>query len=184
MGISDSTSPLAHSGFQSSWSVAPGQVSMADIVKMGRSHGKLSDTSAPPSAVVSHCDVHQSSKMLGINSVPEAPTRQHVHPQEEWPSIEQPPTLSVSSALDQKIDVPVEEDNTDNTSKENHLGSLSTSIISEQEENTDGTSLFDDSNFPRDMSSYQLHRYDHNEGAFLYCSSDQYFSFRKKIIAH
>lgn len=101
-GISSSSQPS--SGFQSSWLGVPGQVSMADIVKMGRPHNKAPPHKnvnnhhvlAPPAAV-SHQELHSSqghSKVSEFNSEPEVATSQHVSPNDEWPSIEHPPAMS------------------------------------------------------------------------------------------
>ncbi|KAK1556480.1 hypothetical protein Q3G72_005643 [Acer saccharum] len=106
-GISSSSQPS--SGFQSAWMGVPGQVSMADIVKMGRPQNKASAMQnsahqsvnnrhvvAPP--VASHHDLNSSydhaSKVSEINTEPEVAT----DPNDEWPSIEQPSTGS--SVLD------------------------------------------------------------------------------------
>ncbi|GKA61096.1 putative GBF-interacting protein [Tanacetum coccineum] len=60
------------SGYQSAWSGAPGQKSMADIVKMGRPQNKAYATPNPSQQSISH------------NHVPEY----NASPDNDWPSIE------------------------------------------------------------------------------------------------
>ncbi|KAI8525779.1 hypothetical protein RHMOL_Rhmol13G0256400 [Rhododendron molle] len=103
VGASDGMSSLPSSGYQPSWSGVPGQVSMADIVKMGRPHGKASSTTNTshygvnePHSNGSHCNVRSSEDYL---SEPGVGNGQHVSPTEEWPLVEQPPTASVPPVL-------------------------------------------------------------------------------------
>ena len=107
-GVSSSAQPTP--GYQSAWMGVPGQVSMADIVKMGRPQNKASTmpshqsvnhqhATAPPLAA-SHHDFHSSEnhapKVVEINTEPEIDVNQRVHSNDEWPSIEQPTTASAS----------------------------------------------------------------------------------------
>ncbi|XP_041025705.1 uncharacterized protein LOC121266066 isoform X3 [Juglans microcarpa x Juglans regia] len=107
-GISLSAQP---SGFQSPWLGVPGHVSMADIVKMGRPHGKASNVSNPhiqnnilatSSGAILH-DSHSlqdhASKVSDINAESGLATNQHLPPADEWPAIEQPPATTVSSVV-------------------------------------------------------------------------------------
>ncbi|KAH9797621.1 RNA polymerase II degradation factor-like protein (DUF1296) [Citrus sinensis] len=203
-GISSSSQPS--SGFQSSWLGVPGQVSMADIVKMGRPHNKAPPHKnvnnhhvlAPPAAV-SHQELHSSqghSKVSEFNSEPEVATSQHVSPNDEWPSIEHPPAMSsvlegsAQSELytkpahselytnpsnlsvdrtDQQIEaqldeVEEEEDGPHEIPKTNHVGSAPVSSRNMQEDNSGGSSLFEN-NLYNNMSSYQPHRhaFEHDE---------------------
>ncbi|KAJ6893798.1 hypothetical protein NC652_027770 [Populus alba x Populus x berolinensis] len=109
-----SSSPQPSPVYQSAWMGVPGQVSMADIVKMGRPQNKASiilphqsvnhhHAAAPPLAA-SHNDFHSSenyaSKVVEITAEPEMATSQHNHSNDEWPSIEQPTVAITSSVRD------------------------------------------------------------------------------------
>lgn len=118
-GISSSSQPT--SGLQSAWFGSPGQVSMADIVKMGRPNSKASAVSnsphhnvnncqaavAPPS-VAPHHDLHSSQghtlNVSEIGNESELSLRQHVPSNEEWPSIENPAAANFSSVLEAPAD--------------------------------------------------------------------------------
>ncbi|XP_057948682.1 uncharacterized protein LOC131144215 isoform X3 [Malania oleifera] len=118
IGAADGTSSSSQpsSGFQPAWLGVPGQVSMADIVKMGRPHGKASSESNPshhsfnnhhvlasPSAAAHH-DLHSSqdhsSKVSELNSEPGVVISHHAPPNDEWPLVEQPPAASLSCVLE------------------------------------------------------------------------------------
>lgn len=112
-GVSSSSKP---SGFQSAWLGVPGQVSMADIVKMGRPQNKASampshhsvnhlHSSATPLAP-SPYDLHSSENHASqvSETEPEVVASQHVHSSDEWPSIEQPPAATVPSILEVPAD--------------------------------------------------------------------------------
>ncbi|XP_059669194.1 uncharacterized protein LOC132314326 isoform X2 [Cornus florida] len=112
-GISSSSQPS--SGYQSSWLGVPGQVSMADIVKMGRPHVKTSNTSYPSHHYVnhnhvqaSHPDLHSSedhaSKVSERNFEPVVGAGQHVSPNDEWPLVEQPPATIFPSVVEPLAD--------------------------------------------------------------------------------
>ncbi|XP_057463062.1 uncharacterized protein LOC130753128 isoform X1 [Actinidia eriantha] len=99
------------SGYQSAWSGVPGQVSMADIVKRGRSNGKASTTANPSQYGVSQHHVQTSrsnvsrhewrsyedhaSKVEEFNTEPVFGTAHHVSPNDDWPLIERPPSAGV-----------------------------------------------------------------------------------------
>uniref|UniRef100_A0A5B6ZG77 GBF-interacting protein 1 N-terminal domain-containing protein n=1 Tax=Davidia involucrata TaxID=16924 RepID=A0A5B6ZG77_DAVIN len=115
-----SSSSQLSSGYQSTWLGVPGQVSMADIVKMGRPHGKASTTPNPsyhsgnhhhvqaPPSTVSHHDFRSSedhaSKVSLMKPEPGVGMGQHVSANDEWPLIEQPPAVSVPSLLEPPAD--------------------------------------------------------------------------------
>ncbi|KAM3748572.1 hypothetical protein ACB098_05G118900 [Castanea mollissima] len=115
-GISSSTQP---SGFQSTWLGGPGHVSMADIVKMGKPHGKASAVPSPPlqganhqnvlatSSAAAHHNLHSlqdhSSMVSDINTEPGVFTSQQLPPNDEWPAIE-PPTSSLPSVVEAPSD--------------------------------------------------------------------------------
>ncbi|XP_031284503.1 GBF-interacting protein 1-like [Pistacia vera] len=191
--ISSTTQPS--SGFQSAWLGVPGQISMADIVKMGRPQSKAPPLHnvnnrhvvAPPSAA-SHHDMHSSQDhATDINTDPGVAMSLHAPPNDEWPSIEQLPNVSsvleapapselytnqsnmsldrtdqqIKSQLDEDQE---EEDDTDETPSANHVGSASVSSRNIPEDNSGGSSLFDN-NLYNNMSSYQSHRhaFEHDE---------------------
>ncbi|XP_010056860.2 uncharacterized protein LOC104444809 [Eucalyptus grandis] len=111
--ISSSVQPSP--GLQRAWAGVPGQVSMADIVKMGRPQGKVSGTSnpplhqgvLPPSSAVSHDDfqqLDQSSKVYMSDPNDDWPLDEHhaPPPSDEWPPFENSRT-AVSSTLDSQV---------------------------------------------------------------------------------
>ncbi|CAB4276363.1 unnamed protein product [Prunus armeniaca] len=101
-------------GYQSAWVGVPGQVSMADIVKMGRPQAKTSTTPKPPNHSGNHHDVvapseaafhhnlHPSQdhvpKVSATHTEPGAAASQYLSPNDEWPLID-PPSVSMSSVL-------------------------------------------------------------------------------------
>lgn len=112
-GILSSSQPS--SGFQSAWLGVPGQVSMADIVKMGRPQikaaavpnssihsGNHNNVPAPSGAL--HHNLHlsqdHSSKVSEMHSDPGVVPSQD----DEWPSIEQPSAASLSSVVEGPVD--------------------------------------------------------------------------------
>ncbi|XP_021598530.1 uncharacterized protein LOC110604598 isoform X3 [Manihot esculenta] len=198
-GLSQSLQPP--SGFQSSWLGGPGQVSMADIVKMGRPHNKASAMPphhgvnlhhpAAPSLAASNHDLHLSenhtAKISEINAEQEVTASQCVHSNDEWPSTEQPTASSISSVLEvpadtelyaDPADLPLDrisqhmksqlddvlpaEDGHAETLNGNHGGPASVSSRNMQEDNSVGSSIFDN-NLYGNVSSYQPpgHAYEH-----------------------
>ena len=113
-----SSSPQPSPVYQSAWMGVPGQVSMADIVKMGRPQNKASvilphqsvnhHRAAASLLAASHNDFHSSenyaSKVVEITAEPEMATSQHNHSNDEWPSIEQPTAAITSSVRDVPAD--------------------------------------------------------------------------------
>ncbi|XP_034932445.1 uncharacterized protein [Populus alba] len=192
--VSSSSQPSP--GYQSAWIGVPGQVSLADIVKMGRPQNKASTmpshqsvnhhhATAPPLAA-SHHDFHSSenhaSKVVEINTEPEIDVNQHVHSNDEWPSIEQPTAASASPVREvpadselygdlsnlpldrgsqhvksQFDDVQSSED-ADESFDANHLGPASVSTRNMQEDCSGGSSIFDN-NMYGNINSYQSHRH-------------------------
>ncbi|CAO2842247.1 unnamed protein product [Amaranthus hypochondriacus] len=106
------------SGFQSAWSGKPGQMSMADIVKMGRPQGKTSNTlttshqhanNHPPLASSTvgaphdwHTSQNYSAKVLEVN--PDSGMSRPAPPNDDWPLEEEPPAASVSADVDPPVD--------------------------------------------------------------------------------
>lgn len=186
-GLSSATQP---SGFQSSWLGVPGHVSMADIVKMGRPHGKASTVSNSHihSNVLATSD--HSSKVVDIHGEPGIAVNQHLSANDDWPAIEQPPVATLSSVVEAPSDsdpyadpsispmdrgnqhtkfqldeIEVAEDLPGEMLNANHVGPASVSSRSMQEDNSGGASVFDNSSY-MDMNSYQPHRHalEHSEG--------------------
>ncbi|XAR59303.1 hypothetical protein NMG60_11015083 [Bertholletia excelsa] len=106
-GVMSSSQPS--SGSQSAWSGVPGLVSMADIVKMGRSHGKTSGTAnssqhgisqhhgQAAGSVVSRDSRHDLGPsedyvptVSELNLEPGVHMGHHFSPNDDWPLIEQP----------------------------------------------------------------------------------------------
>ncbi|KAJ8761921.1 hypothetical protein K2173_006523 [Erythroxylum novogranatense] len=202
-GFSSSSQPS--SGFQSAWLGASGQASMADIVKMGRPHNKVSavpphhniyhqSDSAHPLAA-SHYDLHLSnncaSNVPEIKGMPEVvASQQHMHSEDEWPSIEDQPPASVSSVLEVPADselyldpanmplsrvtkhtrpqvddvLPIEDDHVENL-RGNHAVSASVSSKDDRKDDSGGSALLED-NLYGDLSSYEPHNhtFEHNQG--------------------
>ncbi|KAI6705823.1 hypothetical protein NL676_008785 [Syzygium grande] len=111
--ISSSVQPSQ--GLQRAWAGVPGQVSMADIVKMGRPQGKVSGTSnapihqgvLPPSSAISHDDFQQLDQSAGVymsdpNDDWPLDEQQAPPPSDEWPPFENSRN-AVSSTLDSQV---------------------------------------------------------------------------------
>lgn len=94
-GISSSSQPA--SGHQTPWFGAPGQLSMADIVKMGRPQNKTTNSK-------------QNANMRSeINHEHEANANHQAPVKEEWPTIQKPlapgtSSVSVASAESEVCD--------------------------------------------------------------------------------
>lgn len=95
-GIMSSSQPS--SGFQPAWVGIPGQLSMADIVKMGRPHGKASlshHNVSPPPLGVSNQNLHPSQNHSSVVSEAQIEggfSSRDIHANDEWPLIEHPPS--------------------------------------------------------------------------------------------
>jgi hypothetical protein len=114
--MSSSTQP---SGFQSAWVGVPGHVSMADIVKMGRPHGKASTVANPSihsgshhnvltTSAATHHNLHplqdHAANVTDINAEPGVATNQHLPSDDDWPAIEQQPAAILSSVVEAPSD--------------------------------------------------------------------------------
>ncbi|KAK6124146.1 hypothetical protein DH2020_042119 [Rehmannia glutinosa] len=178
---------LPVSGYQSAWAGAPGQVSMADIVKMGRPQNKASNA---PNA--SHHNVHVPSTNASHHNLrfpedhasndPESSVQQ---PSNEWPSIEKPAAtkaipvpdytvdseqhLEASGVPSDSINQPYEEeevqeaeDDDPEYSGENDVGSDSISSRKISEDDSRSASLFENDLY-KNMGSYQHQAHDSRE---------------------
>ncbi|KAL3522638.1 hypothetical protein ACH5RR_015472 [Cinchona calisaya] len=112
------SSPSQPSGYQPAWVGAPGQVSMADIVKMGKLHSKAPNTPSM-SNNVNHQHIQGSSssaynnlrfsedhvsKVSEDHLEPGVSPAEHVSIDDEWPSIEPPVHTSVPSVSKPPVD--------------------------------------------------------------------------------
>ncbi|KAL8511779.1 hypothetical protein ACS0TY_018277 [Phlomoides rotata] len=95
-GTADGTSSFVQpvSEYQSAWVGVPGQVSMADIVRMGRPHNKASNA---PNASHHHVQDPSTTELLNNHA-------QQVPVTDEWPSIEKPAPSNAISVPDYAVD--------------------------------------------------------------------------------
>ncbi|KAK7399719.1 hypothetical protein VNO78_10908 [Psophocarpus tetragonolobus] len=190
--VCDGLSSSQHGGLQSPWAVNPGQVSMADIVRMGRPQAKASlpnsslhsgnhqNVFAPPAPSQNNLHSLQghASKVSETNNEHSFAINSNVELEDEWPSIEHQPVVSVSSVVDghptseyhtnstnsgeanQLLKTHVNEFVAEDDPVENadNVGSASISAKSISEENPESTSVFDGSLY-KDINSYQPHRH-------------------------
>ncbi|XP_076906211.1 uncharacterized protein LOC143562220 isoform X3 [Bidens hawaiensis] len=95
--VTDNTATVSQQpppAFQSSWG-APGQKSMADIVKMGRPQNKAYSTQVPPQPPSTHYDDYASKAPITHG---EQHDSYHAFNDDDWP-VEQPQTVSVQSVV-------------------------------------------------------------------------------------
>ncbi|KAH1250900.1 GBF-interacting protein 1 [Glycine max] len=185
--VCDGLSSSQYGGMQSPWVANPGQVSMADIVRMGRPQAKASmhnsslhsgshqNVFAPPEA--SHNNLHSlqghASKVSETNNDRGFAINSNVEQNDEWPLIEHQPAVSVSSVVD---DHPTSEYHTNSSNSGEANQQLKTHVnefvaeddpvenpdnvgsASISEENPESTSVFDGSTY-KDINSYQSHRH-------------------------
>ncbi|WVZ22923.1 hypothetical protein V8G54_001467 [Vigna mungo] len=186
--VCDGLSSSQHGGLQSAWMANPGQVSMADIVRMGRPQAKTSIPNsslhsgnnqhvfAPPAS--SQHNLHSlqghASKVSETNNDQGFGFNSNVEQNDEWPSIEHQSAVCVSSVVD---DQPTSEyhTNSSNSAEANrqlktHVNELvaeddpvenpdnAGSVKSTSEDNPESTSAFDGSSY-NDMNPYQPHRH-------------------------
>jgi len=111
---------LPSAGFQTAWGGMAGQVSMADIVKMGRPHGKGSSSSntsqqhnnnqhsvasaARPQSSDLHASLNHAFLVSETNIGSGITESHHVPPNDEWTLDEEPPAASVSSVVEPSVD--------------------------------------------------------------------------------
>ncbi|GFP91266.1 hypothetical protein PHJA_001270600 [Phtheirospermum japonicum] len=157
------------SGYQSAWSGAPGQVSMADIVKMGRPHNNTA-SNAPNTS-------HQNQRFPEDHDLPTT--------NDDWPSIEKPPAVTNAISVvpeytvdsEQYLEAPgaadsvdrpyeaeeVEEEEYDDTENygANNVGSDSISSRNIPEDSR-SVSLFENDLY-KNMGSYQHQAHDFHE---------------------
>ncbi|PIN13818.1 hypothetical protein CDL12_13546 [Handroanthus impetiginosus] len=166
---------------------------MADIVKMGRPHNKASNAPSASSHNVSGPSINTSHHNLRFSEDhaskdPESGTStvQHVPANEEWPSIEKPPTTKVISVPDTTVNtelhveasvVPSESINQRSEAEEvqeteedgiessaaNDVGSDSISSRKIPEDDSRSASLFENDLY-KNMGSYQHQARDFHEG--------------------
>ncbi|KAK6264520.1 hypothetical protein SCA6_019954 [Theobroma cacao] len=146
-----------------------------------------------PPLAASHPNLHSpqdhASKVSDVTYEPDVTTNQHVPPSDEWPPIENPSAASVTSVLEAPADsglyanasnLPLDRTNQHiksqleeasavddgplETLNANHVGSPSISSRNIQEDDSGGSSLFDN-NLYKDMNSYQpqRHAFEHDE---------------------
>ncbi|KAG6594498.1 GBF-interacting protein 1, partial [Cucurbita argyrosperma subsp. sororia] len=204
LGVGDGAISSSQStfGYQSTWMGAQGQVSMADIVKMGKPQGKSSSVQntslqgasslnsipfqSAPSHQNFHSAQHQASTVSEVHSGPGIVSQQ-TSLDDEWPSIEPPQPVSISSTIESpavlelhsnpanvSLDaasqhihqdkVQVVEGGSVDTIDANHAAHASILGRNIQEDNSGGTSV-SDNNLYEDMSSYLPHRHaiEHDE---------------------
>lgn len=188
-GAADPVSSTIHpaSGYQSAWIGTPGQVSMADIVKMGRQHNKASNsTSASHHNSRFPAEYESKDPDSGISSAQQLPIY------EEWPSIEKPPASNVipdsgytvtseqhvdssdvpSDGINQQSEAEEEEvQEKEDDDIENSIGNdvESDSVSSRKipEDDSGGASLFENDLY-KDMGSYPHQAHDFHEGDCFY----------------
>lgn len=198
MGTADGmpSSAKTASGYQSAWAGGPGQVSMADIVRMGKpqikashAHHNIQDTSAtePFPHLRSHADHPSKVNQSEVSSDQLAPIT------DEWP-VEQPAPgnaisvpeyvvdaelhpegsrSSVSDGIDHHYEAEeVEEREDDNTgfSGGNDSNSISIPRRKLPEDDSRGSSLFENELY-QNLASYQSEApdYERHEGKIFFC---------------
>ncbi|KAI3466795.1 hypothetical protein Pfo_023458 [Paulownia fortunei] len=190
-GTADSTPSVVQpaSGYQSAWVGVPGQVSMADIVRMGRPLNKGSNA---PNA--SHHNIQDPLTTESLHNLifpadhapkvhqSEVSSVQHVPTNDEWPSIEKPPASNVISLPEYTVDselhpdasgvsldginhhseveeVQEKEDDNIESSGGNDVGTVSVSSRKTPEDDSRGASLFENELY-KSMGSYQSEAHD------------------------
>ncbi|KAF7149930.1 hypothetical protein RHSIM_Rhsim02G0154100 [Rhododendron simsii] len=108
--VNDTLSSSQPPGYHAAWSGVPGQVSMADIVKMGRSHCKASSGANPSQYGVNQHHIQTSrssednvSKVLELNHELVVGTGHHVSSNDDWPLMEQPLAVLVPPVIEQPV---------------------------------------------------------------------------------
>lgn len=155
MGTADGmpSSVKTASGYQSAWASGPGQVSMADIVRMGKphikasqaptaSHHNIQDTSATESfpQLRSHAD-HPSK----VNQS-EVSSDQHVPITDEWPSVEQPAPGNAISVPEYAVDAELHPEGSRSSVSDGIDHHYEAEEVQEREDDNTGNSGGNDSN--------------------------------------
>ncbi|KAI9120764.1 hypothetical protein K1719_007797 [Acacia pycnantha] len=197
IGMADGLSSASHhGGLHSAWMGSSGQMSMADIVKMGRPQVKASlpnssihsgnhqNVLSPPAA--SHHNLHplqsHAPNVPETNSDQGFTLSQSISQNNEWPSIDHHPAISVSSVVDMHANSDLYanssnlgeanwqqtshfDDHVDEGPVENadNVEPPSISAKSLSDDNVGGASF--DGNLYNDLNSYQSHShpFDNNE---------------------
>ncbi|KAL2524312.1 Kinase-related protein of unknown function (DUF1296) [Abeliophyllum distichum] len=179
-GVSSGLQPS--SGYQPAWVGVPGQVSMADIVKMGRPQNKASSALNVANDGNQHHVQGPSSTTVHHNS------SQDVSAIDEWPSIERPAAAKMHSVPEPPVEselhpdasnLPFDRSDQHSQTEEvweaeddddienlgtNDMGSTTISSRNIPEDNSGGASLFEN-NLYENMGSYQPHghAFEHQE---------------------
>lgn len=129
----------------------------------------------PPAALQSNLQ-DQASKVADISYEPDGTKNQQVSPRDEWPPIENPSAASVTSVLEAPAESGLYlkshleesqavDDGPLETVNNNHVRSPSISSRNIQEDNSRGSSLYDNDLY-KDVNSYQPQRpaFENEEG--------------------
>jgi len=108
--FSEDTPMHAAAGFRSPWSGVPGQLSMADIVKMGRPQGRASSNvnssqyhaTASQAAPTPH-ELYSSQSYAPKVDLDSGAAGTQSTPDDDWPQDEQQPTLSMPSISEPSV---------------------------------------------------------------------------------
>nr|GEX32440.1 kinase-related protein [Tanacetum cinerariifolium] len=146
--------PQQSSGYQSAWLGAPGQKSMADIVKMGKPQNKPYNAPAPPQPSSTHYDEWDSQPS-------EVYPQHNVSTADDWSVMEPPQVVSVQSVSEP----PVESENV----SQSNLSYESTQYIASQidEPQAEDEGVHEDHTVPDSVTSRQLQD-DTSGGATFY----------------
>ncbi|PIN23607.1 hypothetical protein CDL12_03679 [Handroanthus impetiginosus] len=176
------------SGYQSAWMGVPGQVSMADIVRMGRPQNKSSTPNASqpnvqdPSTTESLHNLTFTADHAPKVHQSDVSSLQHVPTNDEWPSMEKPAATNVISDPEYTVDselhpeasgvsldginrqseaeeVQERDDDDIENSEGNDGGSVSIPSRKIPEDDSRGASLFENE-MPKSMGSFQSEGHD------------------------
>ncbi|PWA87538.1 Kinase-related Protein [Artemisia annua] len=139
------------SGYQSAWLGAPGQKSMADIVKMGKPQSKPYTAPVPPQPSYDEWDSNPS----------EVYQQPNVSTDDDWPVMEQPQVVSVQSVSEP----PVESENVSQSNLPYESNQYIASQIDEPQAEDEG--VYEDHTVPASVTSRQ-YQDDTSGGAALY----------------
>ncbi|XP_076960362.1 uncharacterized protein LOC143636732 isoform X2 [Bidens hawaiensis] len=153
------------SGFQSAWLGAPGQKSMADIVKMGKPQNKVYSAPVPSQPPSTHYE--QNSWEDNTYKAPET-YQEHV---DDWPVMEQPQTVVVQSVVGPESHV--EPENVDYERNDQYIESQTEEVEAEDEhvyeehEDTSESAPLRDDTY-NDSFHHEDHAFEHNEEQFTH----------------